>query len=236
MEHMALGRLWGALGILAAGAVLPSARAQVIEFESNGLVYQTLTRGGVTIMFAPLPTHIKDYTIVQVAISNGSAVSWSIKPEDFSFERADGTVISGSPAKVVVQRLMQTGSRGDVIKLVQTYEMTIYGLARYKSTNGYEQRRQGAFGAVSSPKLKAAAAASAVALSLTKLPAGKSTDGAVFFEHSGKGLGQGRLVVRAGGEEFRFDPQGGGGGEHGGGAASAASASSASAQLQQQAH
>jgi hypothetical protein len=104
-----------------------------------------------------------------------------------------------------VTRLMQSGGRNDVIKLVQTYEISIYGLTRYNSTNGYEQRRQAAFGSVSSTKLKAAAAASAVAFSVTKLGPGKSTDGAIFFEHSGNGLGAGRLVVKAGGETFRFD-------------------------------
>jgi hypothetical protein len=102
---------------------------------------------------------------------------------------------------------MQSGGRSDVIKMVQTYEISIYGLARYNSTNGYEQRRQAAFGSVTSTKLKAAAAASAVAFSVTKLGPGKSTDGAIFFEHSGRGLGSGRLVVKAGGDVFRFDPQ-----------------------------
>ncbi len=203
MVTMALRRLLGALVFLAA---IPS-QAQVIEFESNGLNYQTLTKGGVTIMYAMLPTHIKDYSIIQIAVSNGSPISWILKPEDFAFERSGGEVVPGSTAKSVVTRLMQSGGRNDVIKLVQTYEMSIYGLTRFKSTNGYEQRRQAAFGSVSSTKLKAAAAASAVAFSMTKLPAGQSTDGAIFFEHSGKGLGAGRLVVNAGGETFRFDMQ-----------------------------
>jgi hypothetical protein len=192
--------------VLACTITIPS-QAQVIEFESNGLTYQTLTRGGVTIMFATLPTHIKDYSIIQIAISNGSPVTWTLKPEDFAFERADGEVVPGSAARDVVTRLMQKGGRSDVIKLVQTYEMSIYGLTRFRSTNGYEQRRQAAFGSVSSTKIKAAAAASAVAFSLTKLAPGKSTDGAIFFEHSGKGLGPGRVVVKAGGEIFRFDLQ-----------------------------
>jgi hypothetical protein len=201
---MALCRFLGGLCILAGTFKIPS-QAQVIEFESNGLTYQTLTRGEVTIMYAVLPTHIKNYAIIQVAIANGSPISWTLKPEDFSFERVDGEVLPGSPAKDVVTRLMQSGGRNDVIKLVQTYEISIYGLTRYNSTNGYEQRRQAAFGSVSSTKLKAAAAASAVAFSVTKLGPGKSTDGAIFFEHSGKGLGAGRLVVKAGGEVFRFD-------------------------------
>jgi len=207
---MALGRSARGLFalVLASGAFAISSQAQVIEFESNGLMYQTLTRGEVTIMYATLPTHIKSYAILQVAISNGSPISWTLKPEDFSFERSsDGERLAGSPAREVVERLMKSGGRNDVIHLVQTYEISIYGLARYNSTNGYEQRRQAAFGSVSSTKLKAAAAASAIAFTTTKLGPGKSTDGAIFFEHSGKGLGSGRLVVKAGGEVFRFDPQ-----------------------------
>src|SRR5207244_6048512 len=59
------------------------AAAQVIEFESHGLKYQTLTRSGITVMFAPLPIHVREYIILQVAVSNGSAGPYVIKPEDF---------------------------------------------------------------------------------------------------------------------------------------------------------
>src|SRR5689334_5110990 len=82
------------------------ARAQVLEFESGGLKYKALTRGGVTIMFAPLPTKVLGYTILQVAISNGSPVSWSVKPEDFRFEREDGQRIQAVSAGTVVKQLL----------------------------------------------------------------------------------------------------------------------------------
>ena len=49
------------------------APAQVIEFESNGLRYQTLTRSGVTVMYAAMPQHLHAYAVVQVAVSNGAA-------------------------------------------------------------------------------------------------------------------------------------------------------------------
>ncbi len=42
-------------------------------------------------MFATLPPHINDYNIVQVTVTNGSLVSWTVKPSDFSFVRQDGT-------------------------------------------------------------------------------------------------------------------------------------------------
>ena len=50
------------------------AQAQVIEFESNGLKYQTLTRSGVTVMFAVMPQHLRDYAILQRKGVTGAAV------------------------------------------------------------------------------------------------------------------------------------------------------------------
>ena len=61
------------LGVCGLALVLLSSRAhaQAIEYESNGLKYQTLTRSGVTIMYAVLPSHLHEYTTIQVAVSNG---------------------------------------------------------------------------------------------------------------------------------------------------------------------
>jgi hypothetical protein len=181
--------------------------AQVIEFESGGLKYQTLTKNAVTVMVASLPSHVREYSILQVAISNGSPISWMVRPEDFTFYRNDGTVIQATPARVVVNSMVAKASRGDVIKLVTTYESSLYGLQKFKSTNGYEARRQAAFAEVSSTKIKAAAAASAIAFVPVKLAPGQSTDGAVFWSTQGKPLGQGQLRVNAAGEVFEFTPQ-----------------------------
>jgi len=186
-------------------ATLPLARlhAQVLEFESGGLKYKALTRGGVTIMFAPLPTKVLGYTILQVAISNGSATSWSFKPEDFRFERDSGQRIQAVSAGTVVKQLLDHASRGDVGRLINAYEAALFGNARVHSTNGYEERRQD-YLAVGSTKLKAASAASAIALVTTKLAPGQSTDGAVFYPSGGKALGAGRLIVNAAAEVFEF--------------------------------
>jgi hypothetical protein len=54
-------------------------------------------------------------------------------------------------------------------------------------------------------RLKAAAAASAIAFVKTKLNPGESTDGAVFYFPQGRNLGKGRVVVRAAGETFEFE-------------------------------
>jgi hypothetical protein len=179
------------------------ARAQVLEFESGGLKYKALTRGGVTIMFAPLPTRVLGYTILQVAISNGSPISWSFKPEDFRFEQEGGQRIQAVSAGTVVKQLLDHASRGDVGRLISAYEAALFGNAKVHSTNGYESRRQD-YLALGSTKLKAASAASAIALVATKLNPGQSTDGAVFYPTKGKPLGAGRLMVDAAAEMFEF--------------------------------
>jgi len=186
---------------LAACASLP---AQVIDFDSGGLHYKTLTRGGVTIMFAGLPSHVRAFSVLQVAVSNGSSISWTIKPEDFRFYRQDGEVIQAADAGDVVDSLMNKAGRHDVINLVSAYENGIYGNTRLRTNNGYEARRRNYLAEVSSAKLKAAAAASAIAFVEMKLSPGDSTDGAVFFPSNGKPLGAGKLVVTAAGETFEF--------------------------------
>jgi len=180
------------------------AHAQIIEFESAGVKYKALTHDGFTLMFSPLETRIRDYAIVQVAVSNGSPISWTIRPEDCRFERADGTTVQALPARTVINTLVAKGTRGDVIKLVAAYEATLYNNAQIHSTNGYEARRQNAFADIGSNKIKAAAAASAIAFPTTKLAPGQSTDGAVFFPNQGKPLGSGRLIINAAAEEFVF--------------------------------
>jgi hypothetical protein len=177
-----------------------------IEFQSKGLEYETLTREGVTVMFAVLPPHIKDFNIIQIAVTNGSPVSWTVKPEDFAFIRQDGTVLQSVSADYVVESLLEKASRNDVIKLQNLYENTIYALQNFRSTNGYEQRREAAQAMFVNRGIKAAAAASAITFVPTKLRAGDSTDGAVFFTNRSKekGLGAGRLVVRTCGQTFLF--------------------------------
>jgi hypothetical protein len=193
-----------AFALLGTLALAPGAHAQIIEFESGGLKYQALTRNGLTIMFSPLATRIRDYAILQVAVSNGSPISWSVRPEDFRFERPDGTGMPALAARTVVNTLIDKATRSDVIKLVAAYEASLFNNAQIHSTNGYEARRQNAFADIGSTRLKAAAAASAIAFVTTKLAPGQSTDGAIFYANQGKPLGAGRLIVNAAGEEFVF--------------------------------
>src|SRR3984957_12323628 len=123
-----------------AALFLPVISAQIIPFESNGLLYKTLTKGGVTVMFAYLPAHLKEYSIMQVSISNGSPIAWAVKPEDFSYRQQDGTVWQASPALSVVNSLLAKAGRHDVIKLVTTYERGVYGNEHMQTTTAMNPR------------------------------------------------------------------------------------------------
>ncbi len=184
----------------------PSNASGPIEFQSHNLDYEALTKNGITVMFAALPPHIKDYNVVQVTVTNGAPVSWTVKPSDFSFARQDGTTLAPLSADDVVESLVEKASRSDVIKLQLLYEDSIYALANFRSTNGYEQRREAAMAQFVNRGLKAAAAASAIILTPAKLKPGDSTDGAVFFENrtKEKTLGSGRFIAHTCGETFEF--------------------------------
>lgn len=197
-------RMLGLLGLPVVAAA--RAAAQVIEFESGGLRYLTQTRGGVTVMFAPLPLLIREYAVIQVAISNGSNKFATFRPQDFRFAaQGGGPPIQGMEARAVVEEFMRSGGRDDVIKLVTAYENGLYGMIKPKSTSGYEQRRQNVMAEMTSTRLKAAAAASAIVLVAVKLKPGESTDGAIFFPNAGRPLGAGMLTAESGGVQFQFE-------------------------------
>ncbi|HEX3879173.1 MAG TPA: hypothetical protein VHW24_19450 [Bryobacteraceae bacterium] len=194
-------RAWG----LALVFLIPPVSAQVIEFENHGQKYQTLTKSGVTIIYTHLPMRLHEYAVVQVAVTNGSDAPYIVRPEDFNYIRSYNP-IRAVDATAVIQMLMQKGSGSDVVKLISVYEASVYGNTHYKATNGFEQRRQAAL-AFGGAKLKAAATASALALGITKLAAGESSDGAVFFASEGKPLIGGRLVVRTNTDVFEFNAE-----------------------------
>src|SRR5580658_8007290 len=174
-----------------------------IPFESNGLRYRALTRGGMTIMVARLNTRIRDWEIFQVAITNGTPVAWAVKAEDFRFEHETGSPIAALSAHEVVETMLNKASRTDTTRLVMAYEAALFGNMQLHTTNGYESRRQDAI-AFGATRLSAAGAASAIVLAPSKLAPGQSTDGAVFYPDGGKPLGAGKLIANAAGEEFVF--------------------------------
>jgi hypothetical protein len=180
---------------------------QVIEYEANGLKYQTLSRKGLTLIVTRMPNHVAGFGLFQVSISNGSEIYWTVQPEDFSYIKPDISM-AAIPAGQVVDVLLDKGSHADVIKLVTSYENSLYGIPHMKSTNGYEQRRQGAMTYGINTKLRAAATASAIALAQTRLAPGQSTDGSIFIPltHDLKTLSGGRLVFKNYDETFEFNP------------------------------
>jgi hypothetical protein len=190
------------LTLLAATAL----SAQVIEYEANGLKYQTLSRKGLTIIVTHMPNHVAGFGLVQVSISNGSDFYWTVQPEDFAYVKQD-TPLSAISAGQVVDVLLDKGSHADVVKLVTSYENSLYGIPHMKSNNGYEQRRQSAMSLGINAKLKAAATASAIAFAQTRLAPGQSTDGSIFIPltHEVKSLTGGHLVFKAQGETFEFN-------------------------------
>lgn len=209
--------LFTAIVLSRAQSVVPEAPTQdsskepvPIEFQSHGLEYEALTKNGITVMFASLPQHISNFNVVQVTVTNGSLVSWTVKATDFSFTRQDGTPLPPTSADYVVETLLEKANRNDVIKLQLLYENSIYALSNFRSTNGYEQRREAAMAQFVNRGFKAAAAASAITFVATKLKPGDSTDGAVFLENhtKEKTLGAGRFIAHTCGEVFIFETYG----------------------------
>jgi hypothetical protein len=180
---------------------------QVIEYEANGLKYQTLSHKGLTIIVTRMPNQVAGFGLFQVSISNGSDIYWTVQPEDFSYIKQD-LPLTAIPAGQVVDVLLDKGSHSDVVKLVTSYENLLYGIPHMKTTNGYEMRRQGAMTIGINAKLKAAATASAIALAQTRLAPGQSTDGSIFIPltHDIKALTGGHLVFKNYGETFEFNP------------------------------
>ncbi len=183
------------------------AQGPPMVFESHGLEYDAITKNGITVMLAQMPSRLKEFNIIQVTVTNGALVSWTVRPLDFAFVKSDGVTSAPLSADEVVAELLQRADRDDVIKLQLLYENSIYGLSNFRSTNGYEKRREAAMAQFVNRGFKAAAEASAIALVPAKLKPGDSTDGAVFFENrtKEKTLGAGRIVAHTCGEDFVFE-------------------------------
>ncbi len=177
--------------------------AQVIQFRSNGMDYQVLTKGGLTLMCAHVPLRTSRYAVMHVAASNGSGSTWQVDAADFAFKYQDGTVVRAVPEQQVVNEFFRTAGRAELLRLQSAYEKALYNNAHLRPANGYEKRRQSAL-AIGPKGLKAAAAAAAIAFVSGKLGPGDSTDGALFFPTAGRELGPGRVVATVGQASFQF--------------------------------
>jgi hypothetical protein len=176
---------------------------QVLEFESGGLKYQALTKGGVTVMVAPLPTRILGYSIVQVAVSNGAPEPVLIQPDKFQFLRSTGAPIKALSARTVVSDVMNRAGHDDVGRLIAVYEAALYGNSQLQLKFGYEARRKDAM-AIGNSRKSAGAAAAAIVLGSRELLPGATVDGAVFLPTANRPLGAGKLVFEAENQNFEF--------------------------------
>lgn len=176
---------------------------QVIEFRSSGLDYQVLTRSGLTVMCATMPLRTSRYSLLHVAVSNGSDRPWEIGSRAFTFEYSDGRTIRAEPEQRVIDEFFRKAGRSELLKLQSAYEAAIFDNRYVRPNNGYEKRRLSAL-AMGAKGLKASAAAAAIAFVSGKLHPGDSTDGAMFFPTAGRGLKSGRIIARVEGETFEF--------------------------------
>ena len=185
-----------------AAASIPTA-AQVIQFESNGMDYQVLTRNGLTLMCAAMPFKTNRYAVMHVAVSNGSRETWQIDASDFVFEYQDGTIVRAVSEARVVGDFFRTAGRSELLKLQTAYEKALYNNQYIRPNNSYEKRRLSAL-AFGPKGLKASAAAAAITFVSGKVGPGDSSDGALFFPTAGRQLGQGRMIATVGPVSFEF--------------------------------
>ncbi len=184
-----------------------TAFSQVIQYEADGQKYQTLTRGGLTVIITHLPVQVAGYGLIQISVANGSDIHWTVKPEDFEYVRPT-EAINALTADDVVKVMLDHASSNDVVKLITSYEKSLYAIPNMRSNNGYEQRRQNALAFGGAAKIRAAAAASAITLAQVRLAPGESTDGAVFMRlpKDPKALTGGHVVLHSEGQTFEFNP------------------------------
>jgi hypothetical protein len=161
-----------------------------IEVPYKGLTYSMMSRGGVTVMVAPLNRTILDYQTVQVWISNGSKSYVRIGPQNFEVRQQGLPILAGTSDDTVIAEIPQRARPKDLQELVEVYEATLFGFANERSVGYYQQRKQAARGSMSAGgKMRATATASAIILPSRQLKPGETIDGAVFFRvdpHGGR--------------------------------------------------
>ena len=153
-----------------------------------------MTKGGLTLMCAPMPVKTSRYALVHVAVSNGSEVTWQVNATDFAFEFDRGVLVRAESEESVIGDFFREAGRSELSKLQSAYEKALYNNQYIRPNNGYEKRRQSAL-AIGPRGLKAASAAAALTFVSGKLSPGDSTDGALFFPTSGRQLNTGRIVA-----------------------------------------
>ncbi len=168
-------------------AMSASQQQPSVEIPYKGLSYSMLSRGGVTIMAAPLNRPILEYSTVQVWISNGSKQPVRVSPQSFEVRFGSQAMIPGTSENEVLAEIQQRATHKDLSELVTAYETVLLGFANEKSMGYYQQRKHAAQSSMSGGgKLRATATAAAIILPDRVLKPGEAIDGTVFFRGDSK--------------------------------------------------
>lgn len=181
-----------------------------IEVPYKGLRYSMLSRGGVTVMIAPLDRAILEYSTAQVWVSNGSKSVVRVSPQAFSMSveaagQSEPRTMPGAAEGAVLNEILKRARSHDMLELVKAYETMLFGFANERSLGYYQQRKQQALATVGGGgKMRATAIASAIILPEKVLRPGEVVDGTVFFRTEGKHLRIALLSARLAGAVFEF--------------------------------
>src|ERR1039457_3767638 len=105
---MPLGKLVLCVAMLVAALATAQAPQQPsIEVPYKGLTYSMMSKGGVTVMGAPLNRMILEYQTVQVWISNGSKSYVRIAPQFFEVRQQGLPMLAGTSDDTVVAEIPQ---------------------------------------------------------------------------------------------------------------------------------
>jgi hypothetical protein len=195
--------------IIVATAV--AAGGQSIEVPYRGLDYSMLSKGGVTVMIAPLDLTILHYAAAHVWITNGSSRTILVSPQAFvararTPKQAQPAEFPGSADNKVVNDVMEHARFNDVLALVRAYERNLYGFKNPTAINYYQARKQVAAAEGSSRRFRAGAMVSALVLPKTQVPPGEFREGTVFFPVNDKKAQFTEFSVELGGLSFVFRP------------------------------
>jgi hypothetical protein len=181
-----------------------AAQNPAIEVPYKGLRYHMLSRGGITVMIAPLERTILEYATAQVWISNGSKVPVKIAPQAFAM-RLQGAPAGtpGAPDGFILQEIQKRVRGRDMQELVRAYETALFGFGNQQSLGYYQQRKQAALSQFGG-KLRAVATASAIILPERVLKPGEALDGTVFFRNDQKQSRIAAFSARIAGQVYEF--------------------------------
>ncbi len=185
---------------------------QAINVPYRGLDYSMISKGGLTVMVAPMSLSILNYSAAHVWVTNGSGRPVHLEPQSFvartrSARQAQPAEFAALSDAIVVKQVMDRAKFNDIMALVRAYEQNLYGFRNPDAINYYEVRKQVAAASGGSRKLRAAATVSAIILPRSDIPPGEFREGTIFFQTGDKRSEFVELSTNLGGLSFVFHPQ-----------------------------